>query len=207
VPDIDASAPTFGLPLSLQIPIAARTLEAIRRFVGEIQQEKVGRDGRPRAVLVGPVAPAPGKEPDVPLWSSQWAVEANLRLHPSAQVWVDVDYKGYRRAYASFGLLIPRGYFLDHVQNRRAIKSRGRSFPWLRLCAVSSRVNTSGGAAAGGEGMENEYLSTLEYPETLGAQSQIIYADPMDLTKMLNMEPGTRPLDGVREAQAMFYPK
>jgi hypothetical protein len=29
----------------------------------------------------------------------------------------------------------------------------------------------------------------------------------MDLTKMLDVAPGTQPLDGVRETQALFFPR
>ena len=37
-------------------------------------------------------------------------------------------------------------------------------------------------------------------------QSHVVYADPMDLTKMLDKAPGTQILDGVRVAQQNFYP-
>ena len=36
-------------------------------------------------------------------------------------------------------------------------------------------------------------------------QRPIRYADPMDLTKMLNVPPGTKTLDGVRDLQSLFY--
>ena len=98
---------------------------------------------------------------------------------------------------------IPQNYFLDHVQNRKAIGLRDNSHPYLRLCPVDRRVNTSGGHSAGGEGMEKEFL---ERRGPLQAQHTIIYADPMDLTKMLNIPPGTQVLEGVRETQRMFYP-
>jgi len=55
---------------------------------------------------------------------------------------------------------------------------------------VTRLVNTSGGHSAGGEGMEKDYVRTVKHtPEAqrLFRRSQIIYADPMDLTKMLNI--------------------
>jgi hypothetical protein len=111
-------------------------------------------------------------------------------------------------AYQRFGAPpIPAGYFLDHVQNREAIRLRERSHPYLRLCPVSRRVNTSGGGIHGGEGMEKDYLRSL--PSGSAARfhrSRIIYADPMDLTKMIDIPPGTKVLGGVRETQALFYP-
>jgi hypothetical protein len=200
----DPKAPHFGLPSSLHVPIAAASIEAIDTFVGDVLRERLGREGRPKALLVQ--TPPRSVEAGVPLWTSAAADLAMQRLHPPLQVWVDVDYAAYRRAYLSFGLTMPPGYFLDHIQNRRAMRLRGRSHPWLRLCPVHRRVNTSGGSPVGGEGMEYEYLAGalaagLSFPE-----HQVIYADPMDLTKMLDVEPGTRPLDGVRDTQALFYP-
>jgi hypothetical protein len=35
----------------------------------------------------------------------------------------------------------------------------------------------------------------------------MIYADPMDLTKMLDIAPGTQVLNGVRDTQRLFYPR
>jgi hypothetical protein len=98
---------------------------------------------------------------------------------------------------------IPAGSFLDHVQNRKAIRLRGCSHPYLRLCPVDRAVNTSGGHAAGGEGMERAFLSSRA---NIRVPNKMIYADPMDLTKMLNISPGTRVLNGVRDTQPLFYP-
>ncbi len=214
---IAPAASTFGLPESLHIPIAASDLAAIRAFVGTIVAEKKGRDGTPQALLVRPTDRSKKLETDVPLWAATRrpelradrgfpaAAEAMSRLHPAKQCWVHVNYSGYRRAYFEFGLVAPAGYFLDHVQNRKAIRQRHLSHPWLRLCPVARAVNTSGGSIAGGEGMEKAFLKGLAAP--LSSGPRIIYADPMDLTKMLDLEPGTGNLDGVRLAQQLFYPK
>jgi hypothetical protein len=205
----DASAPKHGLPESLRVPIAAADETAIATFVGAIVQRKLGRDGVPVALLVRPHMRPSTLEPNVPLWQGQPArvKVAFGRLHPPLQVWVDVDYASYRDAYFSFGQTAPAGYFLDHVQNRAAIRLRGYSHPWLRLCPVSRAVNTSGGAGAGGEGMEKDYLRSKAGRHVRSASNRIIYADPMDLTKMLDVAPGTQPLDGVRETQALFFPR
>jgi len=40
---------------------------------------------------------------------------------------------------------IPANFVLDHIQNREAIRLREYSHPYLRLCPISSQVNTSGG--------------------------------------------------------------
>jgi len=80
--------------------------------------------------------------------------------------------------------------------------------PLVRLCPVTRLVNTSGGHSAGGEGMEKDYVRNVKLtPEAqrLFRRSQIIYADPMDLTKMLNIPPGTQVLGGVGATQGRFY--
>jgi hypothetical protein len=201
----DPNAPRFGLPASLHIPIAASSTEAIEKYVGSIRATLHGRNGVAKAVAIEQ-APPTVYEADVPLWSSPLADEALARLYPATQVWVDLDFNGYRRAFLGFGLTIPRGFFLDHIQNRRAMRLRNRSHPWLRLCPVDRRVNTSGGLPTGGEGMEFEYVEQMAPSGGIEANHSVIYADPMDLTKMLNIPPGVGTLDGVRDTQQLFYP-
>jgi len=201
---IDGAAPRFGLPPSLWIPIAAAAVADIETYVGRVVRcVAQPATGRVDAVLVESKARTP-KESNVPLWRSPLAADAEARLHPPRQVWVHVDYAGYRKAYVEFGMPpIPVNHFLDHVQNRIAVRLRDYAHPYLRLCPVDRRVNTSGGHEAGGEGMEKRFLAGRNLPPPL---NKIIYADPMDLTKMLNIAPGTQVLTGVRDTQALFYP-
>jgi hypothetical protein len=212
----DATAATHGLPPCLWVPIAADSVDAIRIYVGVPMQTVVGRDGRINALCVQPSDRAVRKDPRVPLWQEPLAATYEERLYPARQVWVHVDYADYRQAYQQFPTPpIPPGYFLDHVQNREAIRLRGYSHPYLRLCPVSRRVNTSGGSDYGGEGMEKEYLRGLQgQPEEVRApaaaalhRSRVVYADPMDITKMLDIPPGTGPLPGVRDTQRLLFPR
>jgi hypothetical protein len=208
------SSPTahFGLPPCLWVPIAAVSVEAIGGKVGKIERTEIGSGGRVNAVLVRSFASRGSRT--APLWKQAEAAAFAKILHPELQVWVHVDYHSYRNAYVAFGMpAIPAGYFLDHIQNRRAVRARGLSHPYLRLCPVSRQVNTSGGHRDGGEGMEVAYVKNMassskgvreEFAKCLVEPIQ--YADPMDLTKMLNVAPGTRTLDGVRDLQALFYP-
>jgi len=74
-------------------------------------------------------------------------------------------------------------------------------------------VNSSGGSHYGGEGIEKAGLRDIQ---NRSAQEQaafreaikrnIIYVDPMDLTKMLDIPPGTEPLNGVRDMLKLYYP-
>lgn len=210
---IDLNSQRFGLSNSLLVPIAARGAEAIEEYVGRIDERITGRSGRLNAFSVVPHKWPVKKELDIPLWNHLNAHEFETHLHPRKQVWVHVDYSGYRKAYIRLGMPeIPRNYVLDHIQNREAIRLLDYSHPYLRLCPVSQQVNTSSGTNAGPEGMAKEHLRTMNsqhesIQEAVREQYQcdIIYADPIDLTKMLNIPPGTKVLDGVRNTLKLFY--
>jgi hypothetical protein len=127
---------------------------------------------------------------------------------------VNVDFSGYRRAYASFNMpAVPPHFVLDHVANRKAMRTRGSSHPFLRLSAISQRVNTNAGGVTGAEGLERTEMLRLADSDAFRdathpaiPQWPIMYADPMDITKMLNVPPGTYTLSGVRDTQRLFYP-
>jgi hypothetical protein len=70
---------------------------------------------------------------------------------------------------------------------------------------VRSRTNTNAGVISGGEGMENEFVRTHLGDIEAKPQDEMIYADPFDLTKMLDVFPGTGVLDGVRDTQPLFW--
>lgn len=207
-------ANTFGLPPCLHIPIAARNVDAIVEYVGTLTDRVVSRNGRINALCVQPYDLAVVKDPRVALWREARADFYEAQLHPAQQVWVHVDFRRYRAAYLRFGLPpLSEQYVLDHVHNRHATRLRGYLHPYLRLCPVSGAVNTSGGVDAGGEGMEKAYLRSLAQSKTPDdgllaqfARRPIIYADPMDITKMLDIPPGTQVLNGVRDTLALLYP-
>ncbi|MGD2108690.1 MAG: hypothetical protein PVI86_04795 [Phycisphaerae bacterium] len=212
---IDGSAQTFGLPPCLLVPIAAASVGSIETYVGAVVGRREGRRGRANALCIEPYDFPVQKGPSVRLWQHPLAQGFEERLHPARQVWVHVAYAGYRNAYVEFGMPeIPNGYFLDHVQNREAVRLSDYAHPFSRLCPVSPRVNTSGGSNFGGEGMEKEFLRSLptlsDATQTAAREamkSEIVYADPMDLTKMLDVPPGTGPLPGVAGMLKLYYPE
>jgi hypothetical protein len=55
--------------------------------------------------------------------------------------------------------------------------------------------------------MEFDYLTRALPAGLVVDDHEVIYADPMDLTKMLNIAPGTGTLDGVRDTQDLFFPR
>ena len=215
-----AASDPFGLPPCLHLPIAADSLEAIAKFVGQVMEVKTDRKDADwvSALCVKSYDYGVPRHPLVKLWQRPDGDRMYKRLHPEYQVWVDVDYGGYRDAYKlfrqEFGMAsLPAGFFLDHVQNREAIRLRGYTHRYLRLCPVSRCVNTSGGSDYGGEGMEKKYVKSLrknpkrhQVPADLFRRKSIIYADPMDITKMLNLEPGLHTLPGVGKIGASLYP-
>lgn len=200
----DAAAPKFGLPKSLWVPIAAQSVANIEAFVGPVIRRVMnGSSGRESAVLVVTAHRPTVSASDAALWPSNLAQLARERLHPEKQVWVHVDYDAYRTCYIGFGMpAIPPDHFLDHVQNRIATRMRDYQHSYLRLCPVHRSVNTNAGHRTGGEGMEKEFLAAS--PPTKRT-NRIIYADPFDLTKMLNIAPGTQILEGVRMTQKLFF--
>ena len=212
--DIDPASSTFGLPSCLHVPIAAYNIEAIEMYVGNILFATRRFRGRINAVCIKPYNYPVQKQPGVRLWQHPRTAFFEDQLHPPKQVWVHVDYSAYRKAYLGFKMPdIPVEYFLDHIQNREAIRIREYSHPYLRVCPVSRRVNTSGGSNYGGEGMEKQFLKDLPtLSKTVQAnvrqalKCKIVYADPMDLTKMCDISPGTFVLPGVGESLKLFYP-
>ncbi len=104
---LDSKAPTHGLPPSLRIPIAAASVGAIQKYVGTmIGLPILGRSGQlqgqPVALCIQPHDLVVRKDPGVRLWKLANASTSMDRLHPLRQVWVHVDFNGYRDAYKQF---------------------------------------------------------------------------------------------------------
>src|SRR5207302_4315748 len=98
-PHIDAQAreialTRFALPLCLHIPIAARDEDALERFVGQI--ETILPSGRHKVVILRAYDP-PEADARLPIWEQPEAAILRARR----QLWVDVDTRAYRRAYAT----------------------------------------------------------------------------------------------------------
>lgn len=202
---------TFGLPSDLTVPIAAADLEAIETYVGTIQKRVPGRKRPVNAVVVNPHQPS--RDARVPLWEEPEADEYYQRLHPQSQLWVHVDYTGYRKAWQRLGFgELTREVFLDHVQNREAVRLGNYSHPFLRLCPISRKTNTSGGLDSGAEGMEKAEMRKLKQkPEQTRERVErclaapMVLADPIDLTKMLDIPPGLSECQGAASMLMKYY--
>ena len=210
----DPTAPIFGLPPCLHVPIAAADRTAIENFVGTVEKVRESRKGEVTAMLVRPDVRGRPAHGLAPLWNDPRGDWFAQRLFPDYQVWVHVDYPRYRPAYVKFGMPpLLDDQVLDHVQNRKALRLRWCSHPFLRLCPVSRSVNSGGCHRTGAEGIEKAHLEKVHTDakkaqdlKSFALSYRIIYADPADLTKMLDMSPGTFQLEGVGENLRLFYP-
>jgi hypothetical protein len=184
-----------GIPESLHVPIAARDLNAISRFVGSPTLLS-GKAGAETALLVIIHEPPP-RDLSLPIWMK----DESRVLYAPHQVWVREDLRHYRRAYAeAFPNLDLSGVVIDHIMNRKLARLKG--FKYLRVTPISRSANSSSGRRA--EQIGIEYHSTpvmVQYNRT--HMTEVEYADLADLVKMLNIKTGGGFLDPVNEGQIL----
>ena len=184
-----------GLLPCLYVPIAARDISAIETYVGRILARLAPRSPS-KALLVEAHEP---EKPDDRL--AIWRLPAAAVLHHPRQVWVNVDYSGYRRAYIrAFPDVDVTDFVLDHVMNRRVARLKG--FTYLRILPVFRAVNSSHGGLSEGWGVD--YHRSRKMRELNKASQAVVqYADLVDIVKMLNMEGGGSLMEIVNEAQKL----
>lgn len=182
----------FGLPPCLHMPIAARDEESISRFIGKISDVLV--PGTPNKALLVSLYEIPKINPKLPIWQ----IKESVVFHYSKQVWVHVDYSGYRKAFIrAFPDEDLTGLVLDHIMNRRVARLKG--FNYLRIVPISRGANSSSGGQA--ERLGVEYHSTPRMREKNKMYPDFIqYADLADLVKMLDLKTGGSFQEGVRDA-------
>ncbi len=202
---------TYGLTSDLIIPIAAVNPEAIEKYIGNITFLIRGRKRPINAIVVEAHRPSPNQS--IPIWQQKKANDYYQVLHPEKQLWVHVDYTGYRKAWERFGFnKLSSEIFLDHIRNRRAVRLSGYKHPFLRLCPISRITNTNSGLDNGAEGLEKIELRKLDkQPIHIKLRTQhvlnapVVLADPIDMTKMLDIPPGLSELQGVASMLLKFY--
>ena len=187
-----------GLLPCLYIPIAARDVNAIERYVGRIL-ERLAPGPLSNALLVEAHEP---EKPDERL--AIWRLPEAAVLHYPRQVWVHVDYKAYRRAYQrAFPNVDLTGLVLDHVMNRRV--ARLKCFTYVRIMPISREANSSHGSLSEGWGVEHQSAPRMRQINKV-SQAVVQYADLADIVKMLNMQGGGSLMDIVNEAQKLVDP-
>ena len=184
----------YGLPLCLHLAIAARNLKAIERFVGRLELALTA-SGDQRAFLVKAYE-LPAPDLGLPIWQQPGATV----LRQQAQVWVHVDDRQYRKAYAkAFPEQNISNLVLDHVMNRRVARLKG--FSYLRIVPITRAANSSSGALS-----EKWAVAYHSSPRMVAKNQQtkpfIQYADLADIVKMLSFKAGGSLQEAVNEAQA-----
>ncbi|MCH7585817.1 MAG: hypothetical protein IH941_11790 [Acidobacteria bacterium] len=187
-------------PPCLRFPVAARDIDSITKFVGEIESE-LSRPGSLSALLVRVPERSPRPERcdlDLPVWE----MEAAATFHSNPQVWVDVEYTRYREAYAvAFPDLDLSDLVVDHIENRR--RARAVGWRYVRLCHVTNAVNVSSGQGA--ERLGVDFASGASGSRM--RWGKIRYADVADFAKLLGIEMGGVPLPGLVDVLPLFEPR
>lgn len=190
----DPIAQTYNLPLCLTTPIASKSIEAIEKYIGVVKPLENYSDKAFIVQLNNFEQPN-----DFDLWNHP---RAELINYPT-QLWVDVDFKYYKKAYeiAFPEFDISKGIYIDHIMNRKL--ARLFDFKYVRLVHVRHSTNTSSGRGP-------ETLSVLGHDKIdeirkIQENQVIQYADPFDLMKMLDFPTGGRPFLDVRDILSVFY--
>lgn len=199
--EVDAHARTtaiekFALPGCLHLPIAARREDDLYRFVG--RSTRVVAAGKPAQAILIDVEWLVPADPELVIWRTPGAAE----LRRSTQLWVHVDFRGYRAAFerAFPGLLTP-DMVVDHILNRRV--ARLKDFQFLRVCAISRGSNSSSGGLS--EKWAVEYHGTPAMrAKNLASPARVQHADLADIVKMMDLKTGGSHQDPVNEAQALL---
>lgn len=183
---------THNLHPSLCVPVAAKTIADLARYVGQI----VDRCPREQWCILEFKPLAAPNELGV------WKHPRSRLLTASRQCWVRVAYRAYRRAYQDcFPDLDLRDYVIDHIHNRRLAKAL--EYGYIRLMHVSRGVNSSSG--------RGEEFDVITYKNPAGLKRftesphRIAYANPADLLKMLDIKVGAFPLNNLRDHLHLFY--
>ncbi len=117
---------------------------------------------------------------------------------------MDIDSRRYRFYYKKvFGDVVTgEDEVIDHVMNTHLASQMG--YRYVRLLHVSRRTNSSAGRRGETVAMEFLPVSTAVNPDLNACE--IVYTDPMDLLKMLDIQEGGFGLDIVRDNHHLFYP-
>ena len=192
----EIAATQWALPPCLHIPIAARDEAAIRDHIGNVST--VLAPGRPNKALLVEIP----KRPEIDDTLAIWRLPEAAILHSPKQIWVHVDFSGYRDTYLRTSAVPDlTGLVLDHVMNRRVARLKG--FLYLRIGPSSGEENSSRGGLS--EKWAASYHGTLEMRErNRNSAARVQHADLADIVKMLNIRTGGVLQVPVNEAQALL---
>ena len=186
----------WALPQCLHVPIAAVDLHAIEAHVGAV--ELVIGGPQPRAVVVNVPAP-PVRDARLPIWE----LPGSSEFFKPLQLWVEIGYAGYRRAYRrAFPAENIDGQIMSHAMNRRTAEIKG--FRFVRL-TPTSRANNSSSAFSEGRAVSFHAADKRDKAAIRGGAS-IQYADLADLMLMADLRLGGGMMELVNEGQRLVTP-
>lgn len=186
------------LPECLHVPIAAVDEDAIRSYIGDVEQ--ILAKGEPNKALLVRVKKPPPIDTRLPIWE----LKESTIFHRRMQVWVHVAYTRYRQAYRS---VFPGedivNKIMSHGMNRRMATLMG--FQYVRITPISRAANSSSGALS-----ERWGVAFHSTPEQIAASKRrgafIQYAALDDLMLMLDIKLGGGVMDRVNEGQRLVQP-
>lgn len=183
-----------AMPESLLIPIAAVDQTSILRHVGRSCEPIQGTRFGNAFQVISQCGP---KRTNLAVWQHERSAILNMQK----QVWVDVTYSGYRRAYRTvFPDEDVRKMVIHHILNRRFAQLHG--FRYVRLVPISRSANSS-------SGFSENWGVTLTFNKKLRSrigEAYINYADLPALMSMLDMPIGGGVMESVRLADALLRP-
>lgn len=191
---VDRAINRAGMPANFLIPVAATDIDAIKKHVGH-QCIPVPRTRHGNAYLVksqcGP------KVSDLAIWQHE---RAEI-ISQDNQLWVDVAYSGYRKAYqAAFPNENIKNTVIHHVLNRRYASLH--KFRYTRLVAISRSANSS---SAFSENWGVSLTREGRLKERLEGEA-IRYADISHIMPMLDMSVGGGVMENVCQALSLLKP-
>jgi len=181
----------WGMPTDLHVPIAARNVEAIIKYIGVTSKIS------PNAFLVNPYS--------IPKLNSKlriWKIKESEIFHNPKQVWVHVNYANYRKAYnKAFPEMDLTNLVIDHIMNRRVARLKG--FDYLMVIPISRAANSSSGNVTEKYGFA--FHSTDHMKQVNNHNLPFIqYCDKADIVKMLNINTGGNIQDGINDVLYYF---
>ncbi len=188
----------WNLPECLHVPVAAVDEDAIRNYIGTVEQVLAG--GSPNRALLVTVPETAEIDPLLPI-----SDHANAGIfYARRQVWVHIAYNRYRHAYRkAFPEEDIASQVLSHAMNRRTAALKG--FDYVRITPVSRGGNSSSSFS---EKWAVELHGTpMQIANRRIRPPYIQYADLSDLILMLDMKLGGGVMDAVNEGQKLLIAK
>ena len=187
-----------ALPESLHVPVAAVDEDAITKYIGDIVRILI--KGPSTKALLIEAGPPPAIDDRLPIWG----LPGSAIFHHPMQVWVRVEYNGYRAAYQkAFPDESINGKVLSHCMNRRHAMLKG--FQHVRIIPATRATNSS---SVFSENWGIDILSKSNELQSFKARGvSIHYADLVDLMVMMDMQVGGGVMELVNEAQRLIKPQ